>query len=80
MWKEYVRALRGAMTEETFGEVRTGFSIGRGWSLAPPGACSDLGSVLGSEHDVIKKLEAAFRVRPSIAGCRRSAKPQRRRS
>ena len=61
MWKEYVRALRGAMTDETFGEVRT-VILDRARRVArAAGGVLGVGSVLGSEHDVIKKLEAAFR-------------------
>jgi hypothetical protein len=61
VWKEYVRALRAAMTDETFREVRT-VILDRARTVArAAGGVLGVGSVLGSEHDVIKQLEAAFR-------------------
>jgi hypothetical protein len=61
VWKEYVRALRGAMTDETFREVRTVILDRARMVARAAGGVLGVGSVLGSEHDVIKKLEAAFR-------------------
>lgn len=61
VWKEYVRALRGAMTEETFRAVRN-VILDRAKTVArAAGGLLGVGSVVGSEHGVIKEIEAALR-------------------
>jgi hypothetical protein len=60
-WKDYVRALRGSMTEETFQAIRR-VILERARAVArSAGGVFGVGSVLGSEHDVIKEIESALR-------------------
>jgi hypothetical protein len=61
LWREYVRALRGAMTDETFGEIRRVILERARIVARSAGGVLGVGSVLGSEHDVIKHIEAALR-------------------
>jgi hypothetical protein len=61
LWKDYVRALRGSMDDETFAAIRR-VILDRARTVArSAGGILGVGSVLGSEHDAIKQLEAALR-------------------
>jgi hypothetical protein len=63
-WKEYVRALRGAMSEQALRALRDEV-LARAKSVArSAGGILGVGSVWGSEKDVIRELEEAFSGKP----------------
>jgi hypothetical protein len=61
VWKEYVRALKDAMAEDTFAAVRN-VIVDRARTVArAAGGIVGVGAVTGTEHDAIKEIEAALR-------------------
>jgi hypothetical protein len=60
-WKEYVHELKRSMTEDTFDAVRK-VIVERSRAVArAAGGILGVGSVVGTEHDAIKEIEAALR-------------------
>jgi hypothetical protein len=59
-WKDYVRALRGAVSQDSLLALRTEV-LARAKAVArAAGGILGVGSTLGSERDVLDQLEAAF--------------------
>jgi hypothetical protein len=59
-WKDYVRALRGAVSDDSVLALRTEV-LARAKAVArAAGGILGVGSTLGSEQDVLDELEAAF--------------------